>query len=594
MRVSALCQRFASMIDQRRQQRHTKRRSSTTTTWKEGDIDEIRTTLRIRSSSSSRLYAVSLNNDTINNNDDDNEIMDVMMTERRARSSKIETSTTTTRGRIKQEQSTAKDTLTTSSSSSSKQLETKTTKTTTTTKDTQIKQITTEVIWELERKGEGWGEEIFPSLKQKRRVIEPLSTRKRLSNLQTYVEDFLVEVCGFTEDEAVATFSAAAAWRITAQGRALVDRKRMRLIAENIHHCISVFERIGLSEEEIREVVRAAPQLLAVSPLLSKWNNSLLEYAARQLSESGGTEGRVRMRERTGRPALRDEAGNLKDSYYSRTIGVKTREQDSLRGWVLNTRSDRKSGGLAQEQLYLLDIVGFDALEPETRLTQANVVWERWFDELVGFQCITGNCDPSYSDREKGGLGKWVATQRALYKDGGLSKKREFRLRTLGLKLDEDEGRSKVSVVNMNFRGGLTAFDESTSDMAIFLAERGQYAEPPLGSPLAVWLMNTREMAERGELTEGQMNKLKIIGVDLTPISAAWLKKLSEMSEYVKMKRVVSLTQANSIKAWIEDQRVAHEKGKLSDAQIKRLEALDPIVFKNYSRTSESPYERAR
>ena len=66
------------------------------------------------------------------------------------------------------------------------------------------------------------------------------------------------------------------------------------------------------------------------------------------------------------------------------------------------------------------------------------------------------------------------------------------------------------------------------------------------------------------------------------------------MSEYVKMKRVVSLTQANSIKAWIEDQRVAHEKGKLSDAQIKRLEALDPIVFKNYSRTSESPYERAR
>jgi len=106
---------------------------------------------------------------------------------------------------------------------------------------TQINQINTELVWELERKGEGWGEEIFPSLKQKRRVIEPLASRKRPSNMQAYVEDYLVEVVGFTEDEAVATFSAAAAWRITARGRALVDRKRMKLIAENAQNAIEVF-----------------------------------------------------------------------------------------------------------------------------------------------------------------------------------------------------------------------------------------------------------------------------------------------------------------------------------------------------------------
>ena len=137
---------------------------------------------------------------------------------------------------------------------------------------TQINQINTELVWELERKGEGWGEEIFPSLKQKRRVIEPLASRKRPSNMQAYVEDYLVEVVGFTEDEAVATFSAAAAWRITARGRALVDRKRMKLIAENAQNAIEVFRRCGLSQEEVRQVIRAAPQVLAVSPTQSRWN----------------------------------------------------------------------------------------------------------------------------------------------------------------------------------------------------------------------------------------------------------------------------------------------------------------------------------
>lgn len=453
---------------------------------------------------------------------------------------------------------------------------------------TQINQINTELVWELERKGDGWGEEIFPSLRQRRRVVEPLASKKRPNNMQAYVENYLVEVVGFTEDEAVATFSAAAAWRITAKGRALVDRKRMKLIAQNAQNAIEVFRRCGLSQEEVRQVIQAAPQLLAVSPTQSKWNFSLLEYAARQLSESGGTLGRVRMRERTGRPPLRDESGKVKDTYYARTKGLVKRVPETLREWVLETRLDRTSGSLAQEQLYLLDIVGFDAQEPETKVLQANTVWESWFDELVEYQCITGNCDPSFCEREKGGLGRWVAKQRALFKSGKLSKKREFRLRTLGLKLDEDEAESTVSVVNINFQGGLTAFDESAADMAMFLAERGQYAEPPLGSPLAVWLMKTREMAEKGELTEGQMDKLAIIGVDLTPISAAWLKNLSEMSDYVSRKRVVNLQKANSIKAWIEDQKEAYREGKLSEAQIKRLEALDPIVFLDFSTNSSS------
>ena len=246
---------------------------------------------------------------------------------------------------------------------------------------------------------------------------------------------------------------------------------------------------------------------------------------------------------------------------------------------------NRTSGSLAQEQLYLLDIVGFDALEPETKVLQANTVWESWFDELVEYQCITGTAIRVFRTRERR-FRRWVAKQRSLFKNGKLSKKREFRLRTLGLKLDEDEAGETVSVVNINFQG-LTAFDESASDMAMFLTERGQYAEPPLGSPLAVWLMKTREMAEKGELTERQLDKLAIIGVDLAYFRRVVEKFIGNV-DYVSRKRVVNLQKANSIKAWIEDQNEAYRKGKLSEAQIKRLEALDPIVFLDFSTKSSS------
>jgi hypothetical protein len=50
----------------------------------------------------------------------------------------------------------------------------------------------------------------------------------------------------------------------------------------------------------------------------------------------------------------------------------------------------------------------------------------------------------------------------------------------------------------------------------------------------------------------------------------------------------VNLQKANSIKAWIEDQKEAYREGKLSEAQIKRLEALDPIVFLDFSTNSSS------
>ena len=62
---------------------------------------------------------------------------------------------------------------------------------------TQINQINTELVWELERKGDGWGEEIFPSLRQKRRVVEPLASKNDRITCKRTWKDYLVKVVGF-------------------------------------------------------------------------------------------------------------------------------------------------------------------------------------------------------------------------------------------------------------------------------------------------------------------------------------------------------------------------------------------------------------
>ena len=153
-------------------------------------------------------------------------------------------------------------------------------------------------------------------------------------------------------------------------------------------------------------------------------------------------------------------------------------------------------------------------------------------------------------------------------------------MRTLGLKLDEDV--AKVRLVEHKFKAD--AFDESAADMVVF--SRARAMQTSFGKSFAVWLMKTREMAEKGELTEGQMDKLAIIGVDCAPISAAVEKfignvrlRIGKGSEFAESKQHQNLD---------EDQKEAYREGKLSEAQIKRLEALDPIVFLDFSTNSSS------
>ena len=83
-----------------------------------------------------------------------------------------------------------------------------------------------------------------------------------------------------SRDEAASIVSAAAAWRVTRGGRALVDRKIMRAVQANAAAAVEALRELGASVEDVPDLLRRMPQILAVVPT-DEWNRNLLEYVVR-------------------------------------------------------------------------------------------------------------------------------------------------------------------------------------------------------------------------------------------------------------------------------------------------------------------------
>ena len=99
------------------------------------------------------------------------------------------------------------------------------------------KNADTELVMVLERRGDGWAEEVFPHVAMRRRPVAAAaaaaaSRRSAPDPAQAYLQTTL----GLSGDEAATIVSAAAAWRVTRGGRALVDRKIMRAVQRVFVH----------------------------------------------------------------------------------------------------------------------------------------------------------------------------------------------------------------------------------------------------------------------------------------------------------------------------------------------------------------------
>ena len=159
----------------------------------------------------------------------------------------------------------------------------------------------------LERRGEGWAEEVFPHVVLERRPVapSPASTRRAIGpdTAQAYLESRL----GLARDDATTTVSAAAAWRVTRGGRALVDRKIMRMVQNNAAAAVEAMIKLGARPAQTKALVLETPQVLGVDPS-DAWNRCLLEYVVRTKVPGGGKFGKLKLKTRKPAPKSMNQA----------------------------------------------------------------------------------------------------------------------------------------------------------------------------------------------------------------------------------------------------------------------------------------------
>jgi hypothetical protein len=512
----------------------------------------------------------------------------------------------------------------------------------------------TELVMVLERRGEGWAEEVFPHVAMRRRPVarSAAAAAARGTHAPDSAQAYLEKTLRMSRDEAASIVSAAAAWRVTRGGRALVDRKIMRAVQANAAAAVEALRELGASVEDVPDLLRRMPQILAVVPT-DEWNRNLLEYVVRARVPGGGRFGPLKLKARlpaqksmnqaeasierraaaearkTRRIArnehiLEMNARGSRDGPASVTSRRARAGADPLKPWVEDVRDKRQCGRLTQEQLYLLDIAGFDATVKEAAGGESNRTWEMWFDELVEYKSVVGSCEVP-ENRVDAGLGLWVQRQRVKRAEGTLSAKALARLLALGVSFEGYEPKAaprevirespkstrksakEVETPQLSARSSAvtkpssttvpssdseppirsaraSALDRETLSMVAslkaFQKERGEFAEPPLGSELAVWLANVRNRAasvgasdaerdQKQSMSPAERDALLALGVELENFSPVWLGELERFAS-LRAHRV-TLHDPKAHAAFVRRERAAANAGLCSRARLMRL-----------------------
>eukprot|EP00887_Chlorella_sp_A99_P001316 scaffold14.g1316.t1 len=206
----------------------------------------------------------------------------------------------------------------------------------------------TQTIFKLERRGEGWGEEIFPHLVVEQQVVQ--KNKRRYSTPDPWergsLEEYLVE-CGVPPGDVNRVVTAATAWRVTPQGRPLVDRRRRLRVERNVRMVVEHLEvacGVPFGPRGVAAIFAAVPEIMLCKPSTNdRWDRRAVELAA-YLHRHGHAN-----------------------------------ENPELGQWVKRQRVARAAGQLSEERLAILASMGFEFGE----VAQLTEDWEHRFDQLV-------------------------------------------------------------------------------------------------------------------------------------------------------------------------------------------------------------------
>ena len=253
-------------------------------------------------------------------------------------------------------------------------------------------------------------------------------------------------------------------------------------------------------------------------------------------------------------------------------LSYKTHDGVALGSWINKQRVVYKKGLLPQERITRLETLAGWVWDP------IDQQWEEGFSALEAYIAEHGNAGVHARHKTHDGvaLGNWINTQRAFRRKNLLSQERITRLEGLaGWMWDPFDQQ----------------WEESFSALEIHVAEHknvlmAQTHKTQDGFALGVWVNKQRQAYKKGKLPQERITRLKTLaGWMWETLNQQWEEGFSALEAYIAEHGDARVSQTHktqdsfALGDWINGQRQAYKKGRLSQERITRLEALPGWVW---------------
>eukprot|EP00563_Minutocellus_polymorphus_P020560 CAMPEP_0197720220 /NCGR_PEP_ID=MMETSP1434-20131217/3651_1 /TAXON_ID=265543 /ORGANISM="Minutocellus polymorphus, Strain CCMP3303" /LENGTH=381 /DNA_ID=CAMNT_0043305049 /DNA_START=45 /DNA_END=1190 /DNA_ORIENTATION=- len=235
------------------------------------------------------------------------------------------------------------------------------------------------------------------------------------------------------------------------------------------------------------------------------------------------------------------------------------------------------------------------ATSPRLRTKQRNETWEERYADLVKFKTTFGHCDVLVS--EESGLGNWVRSQRAAYRDMEVGKstrlapERERKLTDIGFRWRLRRRPAKTVPWQEQF-DALVTFKSKFGHFNVYLSKEGEHRD------LKKWIFLQRshyrrkKKGEKHSLPDEFEEKLRGIGFDFNDDSGArgnrltWSERYAELLDYKEKNGNCDIASSgtnnehHALHVWVLAQRFhwrrkqRGESNSLSDEKEEKLRGI--------------------
>ena len=163
-------------------------------------------------------------------------------------------------------------------------------------------------------------------------------------------------------------------------------------------------------------------------------------------------------------------------------------------------------------------------------------------------------------------MAQWVDTQR----QKPLARDRRQRLKRLRFDLSPRANRWEV------------LFARTKSYLKRYQTSTVPYMRKGRVTKLGRWVAEQRHTARHGRLSADRRARLEAIGLELDPHEAVWAEQVRRLKQYRSQHRDGNVPQIylpdRALGQWLDRQKQAARKGRLSDARRAQLLALDAAL----------------